>query len=150
MVPGSIARRPPLASGMPRTAVLRHDLPDGTHHYDWFIEPMCTNRPHDSGTPEEPDDRVLITWRLKAWPIPEGLLIPAERLTPHRRLYLDYQGPISDNRGEVRRVDHGLATILIDTPDRFVADVTIESMRFRTTARPVDKSRVWHLDRTPL
>lgn len=31
----------------------------------------------------------------------------AIRLPDHRRLYLDYEGPISDNRGHVRRVRAG-------------------------------------------
>lgn len=32
---------------------------------------------------------------------------PARRIGDHRRAYLEYEGPISGGRGEVRRVDRG-------------------------------------------
>ncbi|MDQ7013325.1 MAG: hypothetical protein Q9O74_05435 [Planctomycetota bacterium] len=142
---------------MPRTVVLRHHLPDGTHHYDWFIEPVGSRAPlaatgpddnPDDDPDDDPDARVLIAWRLAAWPIPAGSSVPAERLPPHRRLYLDYEGPISGNRGTVRQVAAGIASISADTPDRFEAVVNTDDVVCRLSAIPHDGD-VWHLTHAP-
>jgi hypothetical protein len=50
-------------------------------------------------------DGVLKTWKL-AEPLQPGPQ-PAEASFDHRLFYLDYEGPIGGNRGEVRRVDSG-------------------------------------------
>lgn len=50
---------------------------------------------------------VLKTWRLPSIPqLNLGLVI--EAIGDHRLAYLDYEGPVSGNRGEVRRVDSGV------------------------------------------
>jgi hypothetical protein len=47
----------------------------------------------------------LATWRLKNWPPkPEDIATP---LGDHRREYLEYEGPISGNRGQVHRLATG-------------------------------------------
>ncbi|MEM6315195.1 MAG: hypothetical protein AAF743_13970 [Planctomycetota bacterium] len=46
---------------------------------------------------------MLRTWRSATWPI-RGPVTP---IHDHRRKYLDYEGPISGDRGEVRRVASG-------------------------------------------
>ena len=48
---------------------------------------------------------VLVTWELSVWLPTETQSI--HRLPDHRLVYLDYQGPISNNRGSVTRVDQG-------------------------------------------
>ena len=51
---------------------------------------------------------VLLTWQLPAEPIDaESLPMPARRIGDHRTAYLTYEGPISGNRGHVRRIDSG-------------------------------------------
>jgi hypothetical protein len=51
---------------------------------------------------------TLATWRLAARPdVGLGETIYAERLADHRLAYLDYEGPVSGGRGEVRRIDRG-------------------------------------------
>src|SRR5262249_15642668 len=50
---------------------------------------------------------VLRTWRLAAPPQPR-LPIDAELIFDHRKLYLDYEGPVSGNRGNVTRGDRGV------------------------------------------
>jgi hypothetical protein len=57
---------------------------------------------------------VLLTWSLPALPAAWGgeavvafEQIDATRLADHRLAYLDYEGPISDERGSVTRVDGG-------------------------------------------
>lgn len=73
---------------MPRFALLDHDHP--FPHWDLLLE----------------RDGVLWTWRLSALP-QAGVAQAAERLGDHRRLYLDYEGPVSNDRGTVVRVDGG-------------------------------------------
>ncbi|MCC7388292.1 MAG: hypothetical protein IT431_05945 [Phycisphaerales bacterium] len=114
---------------MPRAVVLRHDLPDGSHHFDWLLEPT----PGDAG-----DERVLIAWRLPvAPPAPSGRF-EAVRLEPHRRLYLTYEGPIAGGRGTVARVASGTGEILADTPGRFEAVVRLGDLRLVLVGTPVE------------
>lgn len=84
---------------MPRFAVLEHDWP--TLHWDFLLE---------SGP-------VLRAWRLLAEPV-MGKVIPAEANFDHRPLYLDYEGPVSGNRGCVRRWDAGEFDWLCDDGSR--------------------------------
>ena len=65
---------------------------------------------------------VLWTWRLDAIPSLGGLC-QARRVADHRRSYLDYEGPISGNRGEVRRIADGEFAWVEDTPCRIVIRV---------------------------
>lgn len=82
-----------------RFAVLHHTgvVPD---HYDLLIET----------SPLAP----LRAFRAESWPLgPDAIL---ESLPDHRRIYLDYEGPISAGRGEVARIAAGTCTIDLDTP----------------------------------
>lgn len=49
---------------------------------------------------------VLRAWRLLAEPAAD-VAIAAEALPDHRPVYLDYEGPVSGNRGTVARWDTG-------------------------------------------
>lgn len=74
------------------TVILRHDCPDGSHHFDWMI---------DAG-------EGLTTFRVRERIDGPGLdVFEAERLADHRRAYLDYEGEISGGRGFVTRVARG-------------------------------------------
>jgi hypothetical protein len=73
---------------MPRYVVLAHDWP--TPHFDLLLEA----------------DGVLKAWRLSGMPA-AGAAVPGEPIADHRLLYLDYEGPISGDRGSVRRVAAG-------------------------------------------
>lgn len=42
----------------------------------------------------------------------QGESIDAKKLADHRLAYLDYEGPISKNRGQVKRVDKGSYDLL--------------------------------------
>jgi DNA polymerase Ligase (LigD) len=74
---------------MPRFVVLEHDHP--ALHWDLMLE---------AGD-------VLKTWRLAEAPV-LGRPIDATALADHRVMYLDYEGPISGDRGTVLRWDAGL------------------------------------------
>lgn len=124
---------------MPRTVLLRHDLPDGSHHFDWLLE---TGEP---GRPVDPDVRSLIAWRLPASLCDRSCAVfDAERLAPHRRLYLDYEGEVSGGRGAVRRVAAGEVALLLDGPSRFEARFTLASRQFRVWGEPSGSDR-WRL-----
>ncbi|MCS7306194.1 MAG: hypothetical protein NZ602_13945 [Thermoguttaceae bacterium] len=72
-----------------RFVVLEHDSPRG-RHWDLMLE----------------REGRLRTWALAEPPDTPGP-IPAEALPEHRLAYLDYEGPISGGRGQVRRWDAG-------------------------------------------
>lgn len=77
---------------MLRTVVLLHTLPGGSSHFDWMLE--------------QPGEGDLATFRCTLSPH-DAERWGAERLPDHRRAYLDYEGPISRNRGDVQRVAAG-------------------------------------------
>jgi DNA polymerase ligase (LigD)-like protein len=84
---------------MPRFVILTHDWPHP--HWDLMLE--CGG--------------VLRTWRLLQAP-EIGKDVAAEPLGDHRKLYLDYEGPVSGNRGTVRRWDAGTYESISESPDR--------------------------------
>lgn len=86
---------------MPRYVVLEHRW-RGTH-WDLMFERQGT----------------LATWAVDQ-PIVAGVDTPARRLPDHRLAYLDYQGPISGDRGEVSREDAGRYEALCWDSDRVV------------------------------
>ena len=84
--------------GGQRFVLLRHELPESAErgsHWDLMLE----NR------------GVLLTWelpQLPPGPLPATFEQLGIRLLPsHRIEYLEYEGPVSDDRGTVRRVDCG-------------------------------------------
>lgn len=82
--------------------ILEHELPQSHPragvHFDLMLE-------HDGR---------LLTWALDEAPRvgEEGSGLPCQRLPDHRVMYLDYEGPVSGDRGEVRRWDRGECELL--------------------------------------
>ncbi len=68
---------------------------------------------------EVPDAERLITWRLSQNPLTQTGPIVAERIADHRRVYLEYEGPVSGDRGEVRRQDRGEAEWIARGPELY-------------------------------
>ena len=80
---------PPPSSPL-RYVVLRHeDVPEP--HFDLMFE-------SESGGD-------LATWRSPVWPLQDQTKLV--HLGEHRRAYLEFEGPISGGRGQVRRVAAG-------------------------------------------
>jgi hypothetical protein len=98
---------------MPRFVLLEHDYPQ--LHCDMMLQA----------------GEALWTWRLDA--PPAGEAVRAERIADHRILYLDYEGPISGNRGSVRRWDHGEFTWLLQEDD--LIEVALQGERLRGRLR---------------
>jgi hypothetical protein len=83
------------ASPALRYVVLYHDgIADP--HFDLMIESQ-------PGGP-------LYTWRCPQNPVTQYVTVAA-RIANHRREYLDYEGPISGNRGRVTRVAAGVGRL---------------------------------------
>jgi hypothetical protein len=78
---------------MPRYVILFHDCPTGhprPSHWDFMLEWGA----------------VLRTWAMPAQPC-AGMTLIAEALGDHRLDYLQFEGPLSDGRGQVSRWDSG-------------------------------------------
>ena len=104
---------------MPRYVILRHDPPaDAVRpvHWDFMLE---------SGP-------RLRTWALQEEPRP-GATIAAVPLADHRTAYLDYEGPVSENRGTVTRWDHGTYATLRE--DDTIWQVRLNGSRWSGVAR---------------
>lgn len=93
---------------MPRYVILLHEVPPGHEvaggrgtHWDLMLEQAATLR----------------TWALAEEPRAEGR-IQAEQLPEHRLAYLDYEGPVSGNRGSVTQWDAGEYETLADSQGR--------------------------------
>jgi hypothetical protein len=84
---------------VPRFVVLEHDWPQP--HFDFLLEV----------------GGVLRAWRLLSEPA-NGDEVAAEVNFAHRLLYLDYEGPLSGDRGSVRRWDAGTFEWVVDGSDR--------------------------------
>ena len=87
--------------------VIHHHTGSGDAHFDLMFET----------TPGS----ALATWRSSEWPVTsKSILTP---IADHRREYLDYEGPISGNRGRVRRIARGFHRVLHDGPDALVVEI---------------------------
>ena len=83
---------------MPRWVLLKHVVKEGESHLDWMIE-----RPAAAA-----GGGTLRRGRLAAGTdVLGGAGFAAELIGDHRREYLEYEGPVSGGRGEVRRVAGG-------------------------------------------
>jgi hypothetical protein len=113
---------------MPRFVVLEHDYPE--RHWDFMLQ---------AGD-------VLRTWKLAAPPA-AGAAIAASASFDHRVVYLDYEGPVSGNRGRVTSWDRGTYEEEPgSTADRVAA--RLNGQRLRGTAvleRKPTGDWVWHL-----
>ena len=93
---------------MPRFVVLYHEMPADakrSSHWDFMLE----------------QGDVLLTWALEIEPdiVDEQI---ARKLDDHRLAYLDYEGPVSGNRGSVTRWDSGNYKSLEQSEDRLLID----------------------------
>jgi DNA polymerase Ligase (LigD) len=108
---------------MARFVILEHDHP--FQHWDLMLE---------AGD-------VLRTWRLRELPLP-GMCVVAERSFDHRPFYLDYEGPISGNRGNVVRRDAGHYQIESESESEIIFRVDGERWRGNACLRK-DRQGNW-------
>ena len=121
---------------MQQYVILRHDFPEV--HWDLMLE--------EAG--------VLKTWRLPEPPAMDpasdetSLDLIAESLPDHRLVYLEYEGPVSGERGTVTRWDKGSFTLLEKKEGLYVALMTGEELAGRVTLRQRDQENQWDLNYT--
>jgi len=112
---------------MPRFALLEHDWP--TPHWDFLLE---------AGP-------VLRAWRLAAQPA-AGVPIPADANFDHRLAYLDYEGPLSGDRGCVVRRDAGTFAWVENDPGRVIVTLCGAILTGRATIdRQPDGTTIFRL-----
>jgi hypothetical protein len=113
---------------MPRFSILTHDHP--FVHWDFLLEAGAWCR----------------TWRLLECP-DSRRVIAAECLPDHRLMYLDYEGPVSGNRGTVAAWDKGSFEWRINDPG--VVEVRLSGHKLNAVAkveRLDNGSWSWHLE----
>ncbi len=77
---------------MAEFVILKHILPDQSYHWDLMLEM----------------EEKLATWQVPQEPSQwSSEPILSERIFDHRKKYLDYEGPINENRGHVIQVAKG-------------------------------------------
>jgi hypothetical protein len=110
---------------MPRYVILEHDHPE--LHWDLMLEA----------------GEVLRTWRLAAPPRAGGT-VRAEPSFDHRRLYLDYEGPVSGDRGSVTAWDRGTYVAFAEEPEHVAVRLSGTRLRGTATLRRGDTGE-WEL-----
>ncbi len=108
---------------MPRFVLLYHECPPGyerTSHWDLMLETGDALRTW--ALEQLPRDWHAAHLQTTAFdprcpPISDDNSVVAESLANHRLTYLDYEGPLSDNRGRVSRVASGDFRIRSTSPD---------------------------------
>jgi hypothetical protein len=99
---------------------------------------------HHTGVPaphfdlmfESAPGSALATWRSPAWPITVPTRV--DRLPDHRPTYLTFEGPVSNNRGQVRRVAFG--TVHPDPWTNDLIRLRLQPTQLPPAAAPADSS----------
>ncbi len=112
-----------------RFAVLRHD--HSVLHWDLLLEAP----------------QGCWTWRLLDAPDTAGP-IRAERIADHRPFYLDYEGPVSGDRGVVTQWDAG-TFVWITATDHHVAGLVAGRYWDGRIILSADSAGAWHLRYLP-
>jgi hypothetical protein len=115
---------------MPRFVVLTHDHP--RLHWDFMLE----------------NEAALRTWRLERQPTETGP-IAAEALAVHRLEYLDYEGPVSGNRGTVSAFDRGEFALCQDDGDLVEVELRGAKLRGRARLQRLPQSGAWQFEFAP-
>ena len=108
---------------MRRYVILTHDHP--FLHWDLMLEV----------------EGALRTWRLSSPPEPQ-LEVAAEPLGNHRLAYLDYEGPVSGDRGYVTRWDAGVVEWLSDDANLLCVRLSGEKLNGELTLEPGGEGRL--------
>lgn len=123
---------------MPRFVVLKHTMPadsDRSDHFDMMFE--C--------------DGVLLTWEILE-PVSDNYDGVCTRLFDHRIDYLEYEGEVSNRRGEVIRVHSGAYASegpVASTGNEFQFELSSEHLNTTLTLRKVGEDR-WQINCRPL
>lgn len=121
---------------MPRFVILRHELPPESaraSHWDVMLE----------------QGGALCTWACDALPGPD-VTVQATRLADHRADYLEYEGPVSGNRGTVTRWDDGEYEVTCRSARHWIVQLAGRNLiGCLTLARADALAERWQLSFTP-
>ncbi len=118
---------------MPRFVILHHCTPPGyarATHYDLMLE----------------WDALLRTWAIEQPPSASKQDQLAEQLADHRLAYLEYEGQVSNGRGDVTRWDEG--DYELTTSDELQLAVELCGRRLQGTlrlSRRTSQEQAWQL-----
>jgi len=112
---------------MPAFVILQHEMPsdhERASHWDFMLQV----------------DDHLRTWALDEQPA-DGTTLNATQLADHRLEYLEYEGPISADRGRVTQWDRG--SYLLIAKDQRSCEVELRGRRLvgRVSLRQVQDQR---------
>ena len=114
---------------MPRYVILRHETPKsdrGPVHWDFMLE----------------QGDLLRTWALAEEPSC-GRDIAANQLADHRLDYLDYEGPISGDRGNVKRLDVGEYESVSESADELCVALAGRELAGKVALRREGRTQRW-------
>jgi hypothetical protein len=132
---------------MPRFVLLFHDCPNDRlrpSHCDLMLEA----------------EGALRTWAITALPCSLGATaglpssagiaadntVSAEHLADHRLAYLNYEGPVSGDRGSVTRIDFGTFTSIKESPVEWIVSLAGQRICGELTLRRAEtKCSSWEL-----
>ncbi len=100
---------------MPRYVILQHETAGG-QHFDFMLEM----------------GGVLKTWSLPQPPL-KGVELLAKALPDHRLAYLDYEGPVSADRGSVAPWDRGMYELKYQSESDLIVQLKGEKLRGKIT-----------------
>lgn len=118
-------------SPTPRRFAILHHTDYGREHWDLMLE----------------SDRSLLTWQLwhdptSAEPWPRD----AVKIGDHRMAYLDYEGPVSGNRGRVTATDRGELTMISQAATRMGFELAGQHLTGEFVLTQVSES-LWRFSR---
>lgn len=124
---------------MPRFVLLRHECPESfgkPSHWDFMLE----------------WGDALRTWDLRQLPIAwanaldgesAAGYVPAIPLPDHRSIYLEFEGPLSGDRGTVHQCDRGTYEVFSETEDAL--QIRLEGTRICGLLKLEKNGEVWQL-----
>jgi len=118
---------------MPKRFVILIHSGLGAEHYDLMLEQA----------------ELLATWQLSGSPgeLARGQGIAARRIGDHRAAYLEYEGPVSRNRGTVKQLDKGTYELLAADESRWEFELAGRKLRGRFELRHSGAAEEWTLQR---
>lgn len=133
---------------MPRFVLLFHECPPNfgrPSHWDLMLEAGDVLRTW--ALEKLPRDwRPLVDDQLGQPAIAATNTVPAQPLGDHRPAYLDYEGPLSGQRGSVTRVEAGTFLPREETPERWEVELSGRCLAGRMTLTQLQEAEsAWQL-----
>ena len=118
-----------MPSGNPRRFVVQQHILSADQHWDLMLE----------------TEDMLATWQLSDPPkICLAGTTTVKKIADHRKAYLEYEGPVSNNRGEVHIVERGTYVLMSQTGREWVVEFSGGALRGRYRIfRPDPAADLW-------